>query len=210
MTGNKLATPRCEDFRFTVDGVALTAPTASVLDVAPLIAKDAAPIEGLLALDVFDGKIITIDAAAGALTIESEDSARERIADAQEVPLRLARELGGLALAAYVEVPTAKGLVRMEIDTGNGGTILVSKPYAKLLGLDPDAPGPQKGAFDVAPGIRAEGVMFTPDLIIDGNLGMPFLKDWAVTLDLKDSRMWLKRSKATPPPGMGAPPVLPN
>ncbi|HEX8535451.1 MAG TPA: hypothetical protein VF662_14910 [Allosphingosinicella sp.] len=141
MTGNRLAEPRCDNFSFKAAGVPLTARAAGVMEVAPLISKDAEPIEGLLALDVFEGKTITFDPAAGKLIVESPASAAERIASARELPIRLAREVSGLALAAYLEVPTGKGPVRFEIDSGNGGTILVSKPYARLFGLDPEAKG---------------------------------------------------------------------
>jgi len=209
MSGNRLEMPRCDDFTFSVGGHVLETPAAGVLDVTPFVAKDAEPLEGSLALDAFDGQTITIDFAAGELVVESPASAKQRIAGARELPLRLVRE-GGVALAAMVEVPTRQGPVRFELDSGNGGTILVSKPYAALFGLDPDAPGAQRGAFDLAPGIRAEGMMFTPDLTIDGNIGMPFLKDWVVTLDLAEGRLWLQRTRATPPPGMGAPPPMPQ
>ena len=209
MTGNRLEMPRCDDFAFSIGNHALRAPIAGVLDITSLIARDAAPVDGSLALDAFDGQTISIDFAAGELVVESPQSAKRRIAGARELPLRLVREYG-VALAAMVEVPTGKGLVRFELDSGNGGTILVSKPYAALFGLDPEAPGPQRGAFDIAPGIRAEGLMFTPDLTIDGNLGMPFLKDWVVTLDLAQGRLWIQRSRATPPPGMGTPPPMPQ
>ena len=209
MSGNRLEMPRCDDFTFSVGGHVLKTPAAGVLDVTPFVARDAEPLEGSLALDAFDGQTITIDFAAGELVVESPASAKRRIAGARELPMRLVRE-GGVALAAMVEVPTRQGLVRFELDSGNGGTILVSKPYAALFGLDPDAPGPQRGAFDLAPGVRAEGMMFTPDLTIDGNIGMPFLKDWVVTLDLAEGRLWLQRTRATPPPGMGTPPPLPQ
>ena len=209
MTGNRLEMPRCDNFKFSVGGHELVAPQAGVLDIAPLIAKDAKPIEGMLALDAFDGQTITIDFAAGNLFVESEASARARIAGARELPIRLVRE-GGVALAVMVEVPTSSGVTRIEVDSGNGGTILVSKPYARLFGLDPGAQGPQKGSFDVAPGIKAEALMFTPELTIDGNLGMPVLNDWAIPLDLAKGRMWIRPSRATPPPGMGTPPPLPK
>lgn len=208
MTGNRLEMPRCDGFAFSVGGHPLRAPIAGVLDITTMVAKDAKPVDGSLALDAFDGQTISIDFAGGELVVESPESARQRIAGARELPLRLVREYG-VALAAMVEVPTREGIVRFELDSGNGGTILVSKPYAALFGLDPDAGGPQRGGFDLAPGIRAEGLVFTPDLTIDGNIGMPFLKDWVVTLDLAEGRLWLQRSRATPPPGMGVPPPLP-
>ena len=210
MTGTRFANPRCDNFAFSVNGVPLTSPVASVMDVAPLLAPDAEPIEGLLALDVFAGKTITFDAAGGQLIVESPGSLSARIAGARELPMSIAREAGGVALATYVVIPTAKGPVRFEIDSGNGGTLLVSKAYAEVLGLDPKAEKPVRGVFKVADGIEAKGLIFIKDLNINGNLGMPFLKDWVVTLDLKRSRMWIQRSKATPPPNMGVPPALPK
>jgi hypothetical protein len=209
MTGNRLEMPRCDGFTFSAAGYPLRVPIAGVLDITAMIAKDAKPVDGSLALDAFDGQTISIDFAAGELVVESPGSARERVAGARELPMRLVREYG-VALAAMVEVPTREGVVRFELDSGNGGTILVSRPYAALFGLDPDAEGPQPGAFDIAPGIRAAGLMFTPELTIDGNLGMPFLKDWVVTLDLAEGRLWVRPTSATPPPGMGTPPPVPK
>ena len=210
MTGKRLDMPRCDGFRFEADGVPLVAPVAGVMQAAPLLAKDAAPIEGLLALDVFAGRTITLDFAGGRLYVESPGSAARRIEGARELPVRLSRELQGLALAVDVEVPTAQGIVRFELDSGNGGTLLVSKPYAALFGLDSAADGPQPVRVPLAEGIVAEGLAFTPDMNIDGNLGMPFLKDWIVTLDLSAGRMWLRRNPVAPPPGMGVPPAGPK
>jgi hypothetical protein len=209
MAGVKLAMPRCDGLHFQVDGYPLTAPVAGVMQVAPLVSKDAAPIEGLLALDVFAGRTITMDFAGGKLYVESPESAKQRIAGARELPVRLAREVQGLALAVNLEVPTEKGIARFELDSGAGGALLVSKAYAPLFGLDPEAKGPVPGKFEVAPGITAQGQVLVKEMNIDGNLGMPFLKDWIVTLDLAAGRMWLQPTRATPPPNMGVPPPLP-
>lgn len=210
MTGTRLDMPRCDGFRFEADGLPLVAPVAGVMQAASLVAKDAAPIEGLLALDVFAGRTITLDFAGGHLYVESPGSAARRIAGARELPVRLSREVQGLALAVDLEVPTAQGTVRFELDSGNGGTLLVSKPYAALFGLDPAAEGPQPVRIPIAEGVVAEGLAFTPAMNIDGNLGMPFLKDWIVTLDLAAGRMWLLRNDVAPPPGMGVPPAGPK
>jgi len=208
MTGTRLSMPRCDALHFEIGGYPVVAPVAGVMQVAPLISKDAAPIEGLLALDVFAGKTITMDFAGGKLYVESPASAAQRIAGARELPIRLSREVQGLALAVNLEVPTAKGIARFELDSGNGGTLLVSKAYAPLFGLDPDAKDFQAGKLEVAPGIVAEGLFGTPEMNIDGNLGMPFLKNWIVTLDLAAGRMWLQPTHATPPPNMGVPPSV--
>lgn len=209
MTGTRLQMPRCDGLRFQVNGHPLTAPVAGVMQVAPLLAKDAAPIAGLLALDVFAGQTITMDFAGGKLYVESPESAAQRVAGARELPIRIAREAQGLALAVNVEIPTTQGIARFELDSGNGGTLLVSRAYATQFGLDPEAKGPRPGTIAIAPGIDARGMVIVGDLNIDGNLGMPFLKDWVVTLDLAAGRMWLQPTRATPPPNMGVPPPLP-
>ncbi len=99
--------------------------------------------------------------------------------------------------------------MRLELDSGNGGTILVAPQLLLPLGLKAVAgEGPQRGHFRVAPGVEASGLIFSPDIVIDGNLGMPFLKDWVVTMDLAAGRVWLKPSTVSPPSGMGTPPPV--
>ena len=72
------------------------------------------------------------------------------------MPVRLSREAQGLALAVNLEVSTPKGIVRFEIDSGNGGTLLVSKEYAAQFGLDPAKDGPQAARIPLGGGIVAD------------------------------------------------------
>lgn len=195
MMGQRLDAPRCDGVDFTLGDQVFRAPVTVVLDVAPLVAKDAAPVAGSIALDLFAGKTITVDLPGRRLIVESPASLHERIAHARELPVLLSREMQGRALAASVGVATSRGMLWFELDTGNGGTLLVSQPYATLLGLDPKAKGPQQADFPVAGGWRAKGTAFTPDMILDGNLGMPFLHDKVITLDLQAGRLWIAQDK---------------
>jgi hypothetical protein len=187
----RLDSPRCDGTRIEIDGHALATVTAGVLDVMSFYPEGAEPVDGLMGLDMFAGRTITIDFPKGELVVETPASLRARLAGATEVPARLTREMQGRTLAVSIEVPTPSGGVMMELDSGNGGTILVAKPYAEALGLDPAVEGEQQARFDVAPGFPARGRAFTPDMLLEGNLGMPFLKDKAVTLDLAAGRAWL-------------------
>jgi hypothetical protein len=47
-------------------------------------------------------------------------------------------------------------------------------------------------------------------ITLDGNLGMPFLKNYIVTLDLEKGRLWLKPNPTPSPPGMGIAPDQPK
>ena len=205
MTGSKISAPRCDNVPIRWRGEMLRSPVAIVMDVG----SPDTPIDGLLALDAFAGRTVTIDFAHRELVLETPTSAAQRTAGAVQVPAHLAREIGGLALSVFVEVPTAHGSVRLELDSGNGGTILVAPQLLVPLGLKAVAgEGPQRGHFRVAPGVEASGLIFSPDIVIDGNLGMPFLKDWVVTMDLAAGRVWLKPSTVSPPSGMGTPPPV--
>lgn len=205
MMGDRLDTPRCDNLDIQLGRDHYQLPVASVLDIAPLIAKDAAPLEGSIALDLFAGKTITVDLPGRRLIVESPGSLRERTAGLRPLPVQLSREMQGRALAASLGVPTPRGMVWFELDTGNGGTLLVSQAYASLFGLDPTTKGPQTADFPVAPGLRAQGRAFTPDMILDGNLGMPFLRDKVLTLDLASGRLWIAPA---PTPRIAATPAL--
>ncbi|TKR33508.1 hypothetical protein FCE95_04205 [Luteimonas gilva] len=191
MMGDRLDMPRCDDVPLRLGAQTYRVPVAGVFDIVSLLPKDAAPLDGSIALDAFAGRAITIDFPAMRLIVESPGSLRERTAQARSLPVSLSRELQGRALAASVGIPTRSGMAWMELDTGNGGTILVAKPYAALLGLDPEEKGPQQADFAVSGALRAQGTAFAPDMILDGNLGMPFLKDKVVTLDLAAGELWI-------------------
>ncbi|WP_390549921.1 hypothetical protein [Qipengyuania sp. MTN3-11] len=95
----------------------------------------------------------------------------------------------------------------MELDSGNGGTVLVARHNAELFGLKPDEEGPQSGNVRVTDNVAVgSNHIFTPDMIMDGNLGMPFLHEWIITVDLRTGQAWIvPNDDAGPAPS----PVLP-
>jgi hypothetical protein len=207
MTGEKLEAPRCDDVAVKIGGRDFTIPTAGVYQVGEFNAKGVT-IDGLIALDLFEGRTITLDLAGLKVIVETPQSAAARVAGATELPARLVREAGGYSLTIDVEVPSKIGRLGFELDSGNGGTILIAKPYAATFGFDPDK-GPQQGRFEIGKGIAAEGLIFPAGITLDGNLGMPFLKNYLVTLDLDRGRVWLAPNPTPAPAGMGVPPVEP-
>ena len=150
--------------------------------------------DGLLALDAFDGKAITIDQQAATLTIETETSLKNRVRSMKEFPFRLARECSGRCVSAFLGVNTPDGMTWMNIDSAAGGVSLISKEYAASVGLDP-AKKEQQINHQIAPGIVIGGPVFVTDMIMDGNLGQPFLSNYTVTIDLKQGRMWIGEAR---------------
>jgi hypothetical protein len=207
MTGDKLEAPRCDDVALNIGGQRFIVPTAGVYQVGEFNAKGVT-VDGLLALDVFEGKTITMDFAGLKLIVETPESAAARVAGATELPARLVREMGGYALAIDIQVPSKFGHLGFQLDSGYGGTLLIAKPYAAAFGFDPDK-GPRLGSFPIGKGITASGLVMPAGITLDGNLGMPFLKNYLVTLDLAAGRVWLAPNPVPPPPGMGIPPEGP-
>jgi hypothetical protein len=196
MLGERLDMKRCDGVDFSLQGQHFTAPTAIVFDLAAISGKDDPPVDGAIGLDIFAGRVVTLDWSARRLIVETPGSMAARVAPAHLVPIRLVRDAEGLALTVDMAVPTPRGLAWMELDTGNGGpTIFTSQAIAPLLGLDPAKKQPQPVNLNLAQGVHlAEPARVFPNMIMDGNIGAQFLSKWQVTLDLKSERSWLAPS----------------
>ncbi len=206
MSGRRLDGPRCDGVTIAIAGHPFTPPVTAVL--APeLVEPNDRDLAGSIALDAFEGRAITLDFGGGKLVVESPASLAVRVRAMTPLPIRLVRELGGRSLVPVAAIPTARGPLWFELDSGNGGTVLVRKTYAAMFGLDSTVAGPQAGEVAVLPAVRARtDRIFTPDMIIDGNLGMPFLRNWVVTLDLASARAWIAPTTATLSPLPPLPP----
>jgi hypothetical protein len=190
MTGEREDFPRCDGVRFTTQAGDFTAPIAGVFDIDQYLPKDA-PVDGSLGLDVFAGRVVTIEPVARRLVIETPESLAVRIKNAREIPARLVRDAEGVALSVDAAVPTPRGYAWMELDTGNGGTLAIATHIAPLLGMERDRKEPQPASFSLGGGIRVSGAARVLDLIMDGNIGNRVLRDYNLTLDLAQGRAWM-------------------
>ena len=189
MFGKRSEGPHCDGVQIEAGGVALTPVNIGTIDFAGQFPGDAPP-DGLLSLDAFDGKAITLDQTAGTLTIETPDSAARRTSAMKELPFRVSRECSGRCLSVFLGVPTADGMTWLILDSGAGGVSLISKDYARTFGLDPDVKE-QRLKCAVAPGVSVDSPVLVTDMIMDGNLGQPFMSRYLITLDLKNGRIWM-------------------
>ena len=188
MFGRRSDGPHCDDVQLMAGDVALTPVSVGKIDFTGQFPGDQAP-DGLLSLDAFDGEAITIDQGAGTLTIETPASLAERVAHMTELPMRLVRDCSARCLNAFVAVPTPKGRTWLILDSGAGGVSLIARDYAEAFGLDTVKMG-QRLRIDVAPGVRVDSPVMVTDMIMDGNLGQPFMSRYVLTLDLRNGRLW--------------------
>jgi hypothetical protein len=192
LTGQRLDMQRCDGLAFDMAGRRFARPTTGVFDLMKYMPPDAPKIDGSVGLDLFDGQAVTLSLAQRRLFVESPASLKARARRGTEVPIRITRDAGGVALSVQVAVPTPDGTAWMEIDSGNGGANVIGKHIASLLKLDPGAKGPQPASFRLAGGVPVEGAARVNDtLTMDGNIGTRFLIKWDLTLDLSTGRAWL-------------------
>lgn len=189
MFGEKASGPHCDDVELRSGGVSLTKVSVGKFDFGDRFAGDRTP-DGILSLDAFDGKAITIDQTAATITIETPKSLAKRTKSMREMPLRVSRECSARCLSVFAGVPTSAGMTWLTLDSGASGVSLISKDHAALFGLDPNAKD-QRLKHLAAPGIPIDSPVLVTDLIMDGNLGQPFLSQYVITLDLANSRLWL-------------------
>jgi hypothetical protein len=195
MRGDRLDLPRCDDVKLKVAGHGVTIPEAGIWDFSKLLPKDAPPLDGSVALDAFAGQVVTLDLSGDRLIVETPASAKARTAHATELPMRLAREVGGASLTPLVAIPTAKGKLWFELDCGSDGALIVNRAVAEALGLDPAVTHGQPVNLALAPHIQLQGKAQVQDLVVDGNIGAPILRQWVITMDLAHQRLWLSPAK---------------
>jgi hypothetical protein len=197
LTGQRLDMPRCDGLSFDIQGHGFSAPISGLFDIGKFMPPNVPRIDGSIGLDVFAGRALTLSLKQRKLIVESRASLTSRIKHSKEVPIRLVREVGGVALAVYVAVPTSAGMAWMEVDSGNGGANVIGKHIAPLLKLDENKKEPQPARFEIAGGIPVEGMArVNPTLTMDGNIGTRFLINWDLTLDLAKGRAWLTPAEA--------------
>jgi hypothetical protein len=94
-----------------------------------------------------------------------------------------------------VRVPTESGDLWMQLDAGSDAPLLIPPSSATALGLDPAVPS-QTTTLTLT-SVGGEGVSHPArarvrDMIIDGNIGIPVMKDWIMTFDLARGRLWVR------------------
>jgi hypothetical protein len=184
--------PHCDNVAIKAGDIALMPVNVGKFSFGDRFPDSKSP-DGILSLDAFDGKAITLDQTNGTLIVESSDSLAKRIQGMQELPLRVSRECSARCLSVYLGVSTPQGMTWLTLDSGAGGVSLIAKEYAEVFGLDPNAKE-QRLKHAISPDVRVDSPVIVADMIMDGHLGQPFMSQYLITMDLARSRVWFSRA----------------
>ena len=198
MNGERIDAPHCDDITFDAAGQHFRAPSVIVFDLMKFFKPGQPRLDGSLGFDLFADRAITFEFSARSIVVESPASLAARIASATEVPIRIVRDAEGLALTVDIGVSTPEGMAWMELDSGGGNSIIIGKHIAPLFKLDPESKAMQQVSFTVGGKIPVTAPARVMDhMIMDGNVNVPFLKKWDVTLDLAKGRAWVAPARRT-------------
>jgi hypothetical protein len=192
LTGERIDSPHCDNMTFEMAGQSFAAPTAGVFDLMKFFPPNSTRLDGSIGLDLFAGRTITYSYSARSITVESPGSFAARIVHATEIPIRIVRDAQGTALTVDVGVPTTDGTAWMELDSGGGSALIIANHIAPLLKLDTASKAPQTASLTIGGKVPVTAAARTQShMIMDGNINVPFLEKWDVTLDLAAGRAWV-------------------
>ncbi len=185
--GEQVAFEYCDDVLLRLGDVAIAHQRVGVFDLRSILPKGAPPADGVVSLRSFRDRPVTIDLAAGRITIESANSLAERTRGMRPLTIRVATGPTGAETTVYIAARAGGRRAWLLLDSGNGDPALVAPHVARMAGLV-DNQGQGLIEIDGLGPIRQP--IRTRDMIYDGMLGAAFIQDWIFTLDLGSSRAW--------------------
>jgi hypothetical protein len=188
MRGERVTTPSCADVALSIGGQTVRT-DVGVFDMMTLIGSDRPAVDGMVSLQTFAGRAITLDLAGGTLVIETPRSLRRRVARATELRGRLANGQAGNALDLFLEVPGHDRGLWLLWDSGHIGPLYLAPHAAPLLGLDTAVS--KDAALHLSPTTIAQTRYAIRDIIYDGVIGQPLIARYRWTIDLGTGRVWV-------------------
>lgn len=153
---------------------------------------------GIVSLETFANRAITIDLAANRLWIETPASLATRTKSARELKARFERQAGGASLDLFIAIEGKHGPLWFELDSGNVAPVLIAPHAFAELGLDPI---PSKESRPVKLPIAGLGAVTctatSKEMIYDGLLNAQFFIDHIVTIDLPTGRIWVTSRRSS-------------
>lgn len=182
MRGDRIDLQKCGEWEVRA-GRSIVRHDIAVIDLAPLLGEGAPPIDGILGLDVLDGRLVTLSLADRRIRIGERPGGGWR-----EGVVRFQREAGGAGLTAFVRVESPQGPLWMLLDSGSVGAFVYLSPGA-LQQLGHVGEGPI--SLRVSGAGEHEMEMHRIDnLIYDGVLGERFMRMFDIAIDFRRSRIW--------------------
>lgn len=186
MSGERVAFARCAPLQFQLGPIAAKREFA-VFDLRAVLPDGLPPVDGVVGLDVFEGRTVTLLPGLSAIRFPSN---AEVARQGRPSTVRFAREGSGASLSAFAPADTPRGKAWLLIDSGNlAGTKLHQWVFDALAVPGTPPSDRQQLVVEGATPIDLNTAIAEP-LIYDGALGIDYIDRFELTIDLGRSRIW--------------------
>lgn len=168
-------------------------------------------LDGILSAKFFEHHIVTFDLVKHELIFEDEQSLPNLLQQGNSVDLKVTDDRGKI-LDLFVDVMIGDSiLAECELDTGSNGFLILDMRYLPLLSINGDSENVSHNKTKSITGLSEESivtdvtnialrgspkvgvskskVVFKPNLIYDGNLGIKFWTNRRLTIDIPHKRV---------------------
>jgi hypothetical protein len=190
LSGEQVETRNCGPVTFDF-GCFSVVSAPKVLDINSFLPDGLPKLAGVFSLQTFQNHPITIDYSRGLVTIENPESFNARTRDMTEIPLAVTREKDGEAVTMFVQVQETPEPLWFYMDSGNLRGVLLSDHAAELLGVEDSGPLTLRIA-----GLTYDSTGEVMDMIYDGVVDVEFFKAYEISIDLENSRAWMRPGSA--------------
>ena len=193
--GMKFKIKRCENVSYSMGGYSVKRDVA-VFDPNQFFPKAKNRLDGSIALDSFDGQVVSFDFAGSKVLVESDKSFKSRISDLRPMESRLSREVGGASLDVFIAANTPKGKIWLLLDTGNTNKLLFTPSAQEQLGINFIGPNGEKIIKPVKLDLIGLGEVEADgrerEMIYDGMMSMDVIRRMYFTIDFRTGKMWAR------------------
>jgi len=198
MSGEMVKFQRCDNVNLKIGGVPLYFSQVGVWDIMSILPKDFPKLDGIISLQSFSPKKLTIDLRNNRLVVETERSFARRIIAMTRVAATFSNGLLGGEVNLFLNVPLNGRVYRFLFDTGNVDKARLSPSTAREFGLNYEAEANQCLAVGKIKLPIANKLIETEacvqDIIYDGALDFAFISQSVYTIDLLNKRVWAQPS----------------
>lgn len=186
MSGERVEWPLCNDVSLDLAGQTVVDSAAGIWDVMTILPEGLPRLDGIVSLETFRGRLLTLNLAESRLELHSEGTFRERVRTMIPVPMRVATGNDGSQLTVLLKghVSGTDQSASLLLDSGNLAETLLA-PHVR----NHAAPSDVTIVFSDSLAVTAPAR--TADIIYEGALSEAFLRQMIVALDLGRGQAWV-------------------
>ncbi|MDX1394023.1 MAG: aspartyl protease family protein [Gemmatimonadota bacterium] len=195
MDGERVDFAYCPASELKIAGVTIRNDRVAVFDLQALLPEDFPRVDGVLSLDAFSARPFTLQLAERRLTLETPESARQRIEGMTRLRSRVATGTDGDELTVFV---------RVGVD-GTGGWFLVDsanldvvQAASHMASSHTDSEETWEAELTFGDLVFGPAAFRTRDLIYDGALSESVIRRWTWTFDLSQDAVWVEAGGSGP------------